>query len=35
MRAEEWNNVPRIVYEAILTIINTTDKNNMASKQRA
>ena len=34
IRADEWNNVPKIVYEAMVTIINTIDSKNKASKIR-
>ena len=34
MKPEEWNNVPRIIYEAMFIIVNTLDKNNVNSKQK-
>jgi len=35
IKAGEWNNVPRIVYEAIVAIVNTLDENARASRFRA
>ena len=35
VNAEDWNNVPRIIYEAIVTIINALDENGRASRAKA